>query len=131
MGRCVPARLSYTAPVFLVSWTRRVRLLAALLALIAGLVYPVRNLPDVWLLGGPPHSADHCGGPPEHGSFPSAAHDTHCLFCLTGAFADGPPAPLRVAPGADPRAVIRPAAPQVPHPPVAHADARAPPHTAA
>lgn len=122
----------YNAPVPLLRWTRRVRLLAALLALVAGLAYPLRTLPDAPPMGAQAHHTGSCGGrTPGPGSSPGAAHDAHCLFCLTGAFSTAPDPALPI-----PHPAGRPAhgpspAPRAAHAFVAHADARAPPRATA
>lgn len=108
------------------------RLLAALLALVAGLAYPLRNLPGGLPMGMQAHQTDTCGGmTPEPGSSPGMAHDAHCLFCLTGAFSDVPQAPPPVFAGTERLAHTPPPAPRAAHGFAAHADARAPPHMAA
>lgn len=108
------------------------RLLAALLTLVAGLAYPLRSLPDLSPMGVQAHHEDSCGSmTPGPGSPPGMTHDAHCLFCLTGAFSDVPQASLPVPPGVERLAHTLPPAPRAAHAFAAHADARAPPRASA
>ncbi|WP_034358142.1 hypothetical protein [Deinococcus phoenicis] len=101
-----------------------VRLLAALLTILAGFAYPLRTLP----VGVFPQSHAHHHAPHGKPATPTeGGHGPHCLFCLTGAFSadptPGPSLPVRVgrlppAPAPVPRAA---------HVFALHPDARAPP----
>ncbi|MCP2013543.1 hypothetical protein L1280_000671 [Deinococcus sp. HSC-46F16] len=110
-------------------WFHALHLLAALLTVLAGVAYPLRNVPGLALAPALTAHAHHGAGHGERPQTPQPSHDAHCLFCVTGAFSSVPDAAPTLTGRGEPSAHPPVPMPHAGHPAPAHADARAPPPT--